>query len=86
MPGAPGTWFLPLEDGLVLTHHHPEHVQEKGVLITLGGLPWWAIQYPIARSSSQPDASLGRLDLNPDSESQGPSGSGPDLVIYQNID
>ena len=65
-----------------LLHLLLDHVEvEVGVLLTLGGLPRWAIRYPIARSSSQPDASLGGLDLNPDSESQGPSGSGPDLII-----
>ena len=36
MPGAPGTWFLPLEDGLVLMPLLLGHIQEEGVLLTLG--------------------------------------------------
>ena len=35
-PGLRGCGFLALEDGLVLTHHQPEHAQEVGVLLTLG--------------------------------------------------
>ena len=70
-----------------LLHLLLDHVEvEVGVLLTLGGLPRWATRYPIARSSNQPDASLGGLDRNPDSESKGPSGSSPGRVIYQYID
>ena len=78
---------LALGDGLLPSHLLLlDPVEEEGVLLTLGGLPRWAARYPIARSSNQPDASLGGLDRNPDSESKGPSGSSSDLVIYQNID
>ena len=31
-----GDVVLALEDGLVLSHLHPEHVQAEGVLLTLG--------------------------------------------------
>ena len=81
-----GDVVLALGDGLLPSHLLLDHVEEEGVLLTLRGLPRWATRYPIARSSNQPDASLGGLDRNPDSESKGPSGSSSDLVIYQYID